>query len=346
MKLDFLSDRLIITKDDGTKAVKLVKDLTIFEDAMLKYIASVDDATPEQTGDSIILNEKINSLQKEVDSLKFKDATEIPSPPNPSEPVKFNDQTKGCTLKGAELKSSDINQIRAKSILIEDVKLESTKITLDAPESVKVSSMELTGEYPSDRTGTLIDDPCWIGEPKTVEISGFRNETESAWNGIFICHEQYTSAPSKVSISDCTFKNFKHNPIAIVSLAENGKATISNCKFDSCSFNNFRFSNYLNKSGISIDFINCEFCVIPGGDKTGAIYLRDIKSTAESGFNLFAPEKLTLNFYNCKVNGTPLTQVNCRIGTGDESQFIYVTQDKVNGFVPFDEAKYPTVNIH
>lgn len=346
MKLDFTVDKLVITKDDGTKLVKLVKDLTFFETAMWEYIASVDDTTPEQAGNSIVLNEKIDSLQKEVDSLKFKDATVVTPPSNPSEPVKFTDMTKDCTLKGAELKSSDINQLKAKSILVEDIKLESTKISMEAPDLIKVSSMELVGEYPSDRTGTLMDDPCWVGSPKTVEISGFKNDTESAWNGIFICHEQYPTAPSKVSISDCEFDNFKHNPIAIVSLEDNAKVTISNCKFNNCSFNNIRFSNFLNKSGITLDFVNCEFSVIPDGDKTGIFYLRDIKSTPEQEFNLFAPEKVTINLYYCKVNGAILTKSNFKMGTGDSSQILYVTQDKANGFVPYDESKYPTVNVY
>lgn len=160
-----------------------------------------------------------------------------------------------------------------------------------------------------------------------------------------------SSLPSKITIENCDFTApMTNNAISVYKTVDGCVIDVKNCVFHDCS-NALRLFN-MNNVNVTLNVENCTFKKWEEArpEYAGALILEDASSKsaeAEEANNLFAPEKVKVNFINCfgphgKLEAKDISKV---AGTKDEKQILYVYYH-VQKDIPFgDGSKYPTVSF-
>lgn len=166
--------------------------------------------------------------------------------------------------------------------------------------------------------------------------------------------------PKNVLIENCTFEGtLSNNAILVFGTQNDAVITIRNCHFKSVS-NGLRLSNKTNATNVVVNLENCTCDSWEGTPAyAGFILLQDYTTKYTSASenpataNLFAPEKITINFKNCygpqgKIMGS--VEDICGSGIADKQViYVYANYEKEGNkaaVVPFgDGSRYPTVHF-
>ena len=236
---------------------------------------------------------------------------------------------------------SGVSDIKGASITIDQLNVDNGRINAVSSGDVTVSNLSTAGNLPTSTSNAQFS----INTSESVEISNSkigqtsRNAIEIGLNG---------TAPKSVLIDNVHFISIlSNNAILIFNTGDNAVITISNCTFDKCS-NALRISNRDNVN-LTVNLINCEFGdwdTIP--EYAGVVICEDYTSksvAAEETANLFAPDKVTINFINCTHKGAKISFNDAAeiAGTKNvETQLVYVYYDQ-KGYIDYDIDRYPTI---
>lgn len=159
-----------------------------------------------------------------------------------------------------------------------------------------------------------------------------------------ICTSETTAAKYLIFDNLEFSGKLSNSGISILNLADNSVVTISNCNFARCS-NPIRISNNSNVRA-TINIVNCTFGEMESGEYGGIILFQDYKSASKEEVlanKQFGPDKITVNFTGCTMNGTAVNpeRIANVCGTKDANQLFYVFSSKT-GVLPYKADLYPT----
>ena len=233
-----------------------------------------------------------------------------------------------------------IKNVVAKSIDVKSMTASNAVVGMTATNDINVQSVSLTGNLPKETSNAQLK----INTSEYVKIT----KSTFAQTGYNAVEVGLQTAPKNVIIDGLDFTvPLSNNAILIFQHQDDAVITISNCHFADVS-NAVRISNKLNKRA-TVNIINCtvdKWDTRP--EWAGFLIMQDYSSgsqEAEEANNLFAPDKLTINFINVVgpdgkvIKPTNLAEV---CGTSDENQIIYVW-NSLGGTIPYgDGSRYPT----
>ena len=252
----------------------------------------------------------------------------------------LNQPTADMVITAAETPVEDAVNIVAKSIDVKSMNATNAVVSMTATNDVTVQSLSLTGDLPKATSNAQVK----INTSEYVKITK-SSFAQTGYNAVEIGLQ---TAPKNVIIDGLDFSaTLSNNAILIFQHQDDAVITISNCHFADVS-NAVRISNKLNKRA-TVNIINCTVDKWESNPEyTGFLIMQDYTSgsvEAEETNNLFAPDKLTINFINVVgpdgkvIKPTNLAEV---CGTSDENQIIYVWNSK-GGTIPYgDGSRYPT----
>ena len=233
-----------------------------------------------------------------------------------------------------------IKNVVAKSIDVKSMSASNAVVGMTATNDINVQSVSLTGNLPKETSNAQLK----INTSEYVKIT----KSTFAQTGYNAVEVGLQTAPKNVIIDGLDFTvPLSNNAILIFQHQDDAVITISNCHFADVS-NAVRISNKLNKRA-TVNIINCTVDKWDARSEwAGFLIMQDYTSgsvEAEETNNLFAPDKLTINFINVVgpdgkvIKPTNLAEV---CGTSDENQIIYVWNSK-GGTIPYgDGSRYPT----
>ena len=243
--------------------------------------------------------------------------------------------TQATTVSGKRVTMKNV------TVAVEDEGFKKAVLTAKASEgNVSLSGVKLEGAIADKATvqgivesnGEVIIKDCVFG------MKGYNN-----------INIGNSSLPSKITIENCDFTApMTNNAISVYKTVDGCVIDVKNCVFHDCS-NALRLFN-MNNVNVTLNVENCTFKKWEEArpEYAGALILEDASSKsaeAEEANNLFAPEKVKVNFINCfgphgKLEAKDISKV---AGTKDEKQILYVYYH-VQKDIPFgDGSKYPTV---
>ena len=237
--------------------------------------------------------------------------------------------------------------VNAKSVNIQEMAAENASINIKATDGdVTITNFENSGTVAKDTQGNA---QISINTDEYVSISDCTFGA-NGYNSLEIGLSNTT--PKSVTINNCVFNgNLSNNAINIFAQTDKAVITISNCTFENVS-NVLRISNRTNTSA-TFTFVNCTFNKWESGSEyTGAILCQDYTNTSAEACveaNLFAPEKIKINFVNCigpdgnKIVGS--SNPADYSGSGNDNQLVYVYCNKGGGVVAYDANRYPEVSF-
>ena len=252
----------------------------------------------------------------------------------------LNQPTADMVITAAETPVEDAVSIVAKSIDVKSMNATNAVVSMTATNDVTVQSLSLTGDLPKATSNAQVK----INTSEYVKITK-SSFAQTGYNAVEI---GFQTAPKNVIIDGLDFTApLSNNAILIFQHQDDAVITISNCHFAEVS-NAVRISNKLNKRA-TVNIINCTVDKWDARSEwAGFLIMQDYTSgsvEAEETNNLFAPDKLTINFINVVgpdgkvIKPTNLAEV---CGTSDENQIIYVWNSK-GGTIPYgDGSRYPT----
>lgn len=342
MTLTYSDLTLKFTLDDGTSKVYKINNPESLENQLLKYIAVLDDPTTSDIASSDLLEARLKEIEDKLVDLTRTNVIEQTA--TAGTPVNLNNTSADYNVSGEIDQASNI---KCKSLELSDSSIEASRLTVKASGEVDVKNLTISGEFNTQERENILN----VDDSLYVNIDGVKTEAEGQYNGIYISHDSRTTLqPKAVTITNCELKNFHHHPIVVDSVQGGTLITVSDCDFEGCYEENFRWSNSKNVGDVIINFSNCNFSTQNANEASepycGFIILHDIVSAAGKSAenNLFAPEKLTINFVGCKYNGKILTKDDLVMGSKKPDQLIYVYSSK-DGFIDYDESRYPKVTI-
>lgn len=332
--------------DDVTKIFD-VSDLVTKEEfhTELNYLSTKSDDEKEAreaadlklTADVMSLKAELEMLDAKLSRLSILHPEEVTVD---SETTVYEDTEKDFIVSGTvSAKTSVIGN----TVTLKATQLDSAPIAVKANTDVTITENELTGTISTDITNTAYA----INADGFVTIKDCTLNPESAYNAIEIGLSK--TSPKGVVIDNVDFAGkFSNNAISVFSTTDNAVITISNCHFENVS-NAVRLSNRDNRR-VTINILNCTFDKWEKGQYSGMIICQDYTSSSAQAAinnNLFAPEKVTINIQNCigpngKIEAADPEDI---CGTKQDNQLLYVYADK-GGFVTYDAARYPKLNIN
>lgn len=296
-------------------------------------IAYLDDIQKlEPTIDSLaalvqILNDKVEKLSKT--DIEVVDGTD----------ASLNDTTKDYVVVGDIAQTSSIT---AKSVTIKNSSIsDNARLSINAGD-VEVKGLAISGDFPKAQGGNAV---VKINESDYIVFRDMTFNSNDVYNGIEIGLNS-SKLPKYVLFDNCKFEGtFTNNPIIVFGTADDAIINIQNCSFDKVS-NILRLSNKANTKCV-VNISNCSVNQLETNPEyTGAILCQDYTSKGEEvANNLFSPEKITINFKNFKVAGKELvmpTNVQDLFEGPDKMVYLYNNTEKV---VPYEEGRFPKVNI-
>lgn len=316
--------------------------------------ALVSDKVAINSADMIGIIARLGQLEDRVIELSQTDRVEI------SDLTTATDVTKDVVINTVDPvlsptpvtgKSITVNKL---TVVASGAKSAMLTATADAGD-VNLKNIDLSGDMSTTNdTVQLIvesDEYCRI----TDSII-----TASGYNAINIGDKK---APKSVVIDNVQFLGeYRNNTISIYGTKDNAIVTISNCVFRKSS-NPLRIFNETNTK-LVVNLINCKFeewesttpeyagpilCedAFTKGEFTKAeLATAEGKAAAiakEKEYNRYSPGKVVINMINCTHNGKPIVFENLADVAGTknvDTQLIYV-YNHVEGFVEFDETRYP-----
>lgn len=297
-------------------------------------MAYLDDIQKlEPTIDSLaalvqILNDKVEKLSKT--DIEVVDGTDD----------SLNDTTKDYVVVGDIAQTSSIT---AKSVTIKNSSIsDNARLSINAGD-VEVKGLAISGDFPKAQGGNAV---VKINESDYIVFRDMTFNSNDVYNGIEIGLNS-SKLPKYVLFDNCKFEGtFTNNPIIVFGTADDAIINIQNCSFDKVS-NILRLSNKANTKCV-VNISNCSVNQLETNPEyTGAILCQDYtsKKGEEVANNLFSPEKITINFKNFKVAGKELvmpTNVQDLFEGPDKMVYLYNNTEEV---VPYEEGRFPKVNI-
>lgn len=297
-------------------------------------MAYLDDIQKlEPTIDSLaalvqILNDKVEKLSKT--DIEVVDGTD----------ASLNDTTKDYVVVGDIAQTSSIT---AKSVTIKNSSIsDNARLSINAGD-VEVKGLAISGDFPKAQGGNAV---VKINESDYIVFRDMTFNSNDVYNGIEIGLNS-SKLPKYVLFDNCKFEGtFTNNPIIVFGTADDAIINIQNCSFDKVS-NILRLSNKANTKCV-VNISNCSVNQLETNPEyTGAILCQDYtsKKGEEVANNLFSPEKITINFKNFKVAGKELvmpTNVKDLFEGPDKMVYLYNNTEEV---VPYEEGRFPKVNI-
>lgn len=296
-------------------------------------MAYLDDIQKlEPTIDSLaalvqILNDKVEKLSKT--DIEVVDGTD----------ASLNDTTKDYVVVGDIAQTSSIT---AKSVTIKNSSIsDNARLSINAGD-VEVKGLAISGDFPKAQGGNAV---VKINESDYIVFRDMTFNSNDVYNGIEIGLNS-SKLPKYVLFDNCKFEGtFTNNPIIVFGTADDAIINIQNCSFDKVS-NILRLSNKANTKCV-VNISNCSVNQLETNPEyTGAILCQDYTSKGEEAANnLFSPEKITINFKNFKVAGKELvmpTNVQDLFEGPDKMVYLYNNTEEV---VPYEEGRFPKVNI-
>lgn len=296
-------------------------------------IAYLDDIQKlEPTIDSLaalvqILNDKVEKLSKT--DIEVVDGTD----------ASLNDTTKDYVVIGDIAQTSSIT---AKSVTIKNSSIsDNARLSINAGD-VEVKGLAISGDFPKAQGGNAV---VKINESDYIVFRDMTFNSNDVYNGIEIGLNS-SKLPKYVLFDNCKFEGtFTNNPIIVFGTADDAIINIQNCSFDKAS-NILRLSNKANTKCV-VNISNCSVNQLDTNPEyTGAILCQDYTSKGEEvANNLFSSEKITINFKNFDVAGKELvmpTNVQDLFEGPDKMVYLYNDTEEV---VPYEEGRFPKVNI-
>lgn len=296
-------------------------------------MAYLDDIQKlEPTIDSLaalvqILNDKVEKLSKT--DIEVVDGTD----------ASLNDTTKDYVVVGNIAQTSSIT---AKSVTIKNSSIsDNARLSINAGD-VEVKGLAISGDFPKAQGGNAV---VKINESDYIVFRDMTFNSNDVYNGIEIGLNS-SKLPKYVLFDNCKFEGtFTNNPIIVFGTADDAIINIQNCSFDKVS-NILRLSNKANTKCV-VNISNCSVNQLDTNPEyTGAILCQDYTSKGEEvANNLFSPEKITINFKNFNVAAKELvmpTNVQDLFEGPDKIVYLYNDTEEV---VPYEEGRFPKVNI-
>lgn len=291
------------------------------------------------------LNATVQILQSKVDVLT-KTNTEVVSVDGSAGELK--DSSKDYIVSGSINENAEIvgKSISLKSIKVSD----NARLKLNAGD-VEAKDLNISGSFPKANGNTVIS----VNNAEFIVFKDMVFDASEVYNGIEIGLASNSVLPKNILFDNCKFQGeFSNNAILVFGTQDNAIITLNNCYFEKIS-NALRLSNKSNASGVVVNINNC---TVDQWDTRaswqGFLILEDYTSKSDEealANNLFAPEKITINFNNLVYQGKKVMpeDVASVCGTKDENQVVYVCIDSAsdgNYVVAYDKNRYPTINFN
>lgn len=291
------------------------------------------------------LNATVQILQSKVDVLT-KTNTEVVSVDGSAGELK--DSSKDYIVSGSINENAEIvgKSISLKSIKVSD----NARLKLNAGD-VEAKDLNISGSFPKANGNTVIS----VNNAEFIVFKDMVFDASEVYNGIEIGLASNSVFPKNILFDNCKFQGeFSNNAILVFGTQDNAIITLNNCYFEKIS-NALRISNKMNAKGVVVNINNC---TVDQWDTRvpwqGFLILEDYTSKSDEealANNLFAPEKITINFNNLVYQGKKVMpeDVASVCGTKDENQVVYVCIDSAsdgNYVVAYDKNRYPTINFN
>ena len=293
------------------------------------------------------LNATVQILQSKVDVLT-KTNTEVVSVDGSAGELK--DSSKDYIVSGSINENAEIvgKSISLKSIKVSD----NARLKLNAGD-VEAKDLNISGSFPKANGNTVIS----VNNAEFIVFKDMVFDASEVYNGIEIGLASNSVLPKNILFDNCKFQGeFSNNAILVFGTQDNAIITLNNCYFEKIS-NALRISNKMNAKGVVVNINNCTVDQWDtGAPWQGFLILEDYTSKSDEealANNLFAPEKITINFNNLVYQGKKVMpeDVASVCGTKDENQVVYVcidsaSDDNYNYVVAYDKNRYPTINFN
>lgn len=350
------SEALITVNESLQTSINTVNDKVDTLETKVLENSSVNDQQTSEIGfmKSPVANitailDRLTVLEGKVEAIRHADV-EVPEIP---EAVTDNKgQTSKTVSSEAEVIVKDVQTdtdkfvVSAKAVELKDVKSQNNTVVINSQGDVTISGMENSGTLARTVSNSQVS--LQSGEYVKITDSKFGQD---GYNVVEIGLSATTVPPKNVIIDNCDFTKVSNNAILVFGMQDDGVVTISNCHFGEVS-NCVRYSNRTNSKNVTFNFVNCT-CDKWDTDPTWAGFMicQDYTSgTKEAENNLFAPEKVKVNFINCtgpkgKINSENYGTAEEFCGSLDaDKQLVYVWNSK-GGSVPYNKTKFPQVTL-
>ena len=311
-----------------------------------KKIAFIDDIDilnnkiDSIIGNLSLLNNKVLLLESKYNSIIEENSEVIPEF-NGGDSI--NDSTKSYILNSSDINSTSI--INAKSIVMNDTTLTNNARLKVNANNVEINKMNVSGEFPKSEGNTVVS----INNSKNVTFKDMSFGPNNAYNGIEIGLNNDNDLPQNILIDNCNFTTaLNNNAISIFGTSNDAIVTISNCYFEKVS-NVLRISNKSN-TNCTINIINCVIKEWEANPEYSGLfvcqdYTSKTKEDVESN-NLFGNGKIIINLINCTTPDTDYSMGKISGDNEHNSKVIgYLYADNGGGLIPFNQDKYPTLNV-
>lgn len=319
------------------------------------WVESKGYLTEHQDISGLATKEEVEGLKATVDSLSA--AIEVlqgklDSIKNNIEVVEISggetgmdDITKDYIISGSVNKSTAIT---GKSITMNGVTVSDNARLILKAEDVELKGLTISGDFPKETDNCVIN----IKESEFIVFKDMVFDSSNAYNGVEISLNNETILPKNILFDNCKFLgDFSNNAILVYATQDNAVITLNNCHFDKIS-NALRISNTTNAKGVVVNINNC---TVDQWDTRatyqGFLLCEDYVSKTEEealANNLYAPEKITVNFNNLVYQNKKVMpeDISSVCGTKDENQIVYIFIDSVLDVIAYDRSRYPTINFN
>lgn len=307
----------------------------IDEKADISDLTRVESQSAATSGDIVTINSTLEIMQKQIQALKTPETEAAdPNTANVSQPDKNIVISNGSVTTTAD--ENFTRQITAKSIQVEDIAVESSRVVFDANDDVVISGFESSGDLKKSTSNAAVS----IYSNADVKITN-STVNQTGYNAIEIGLSD-DKAPKNVLIDGITFDSkMSNNAILIFAHQKDALITISNCHFKDVS-NCVRLSNRLNVPA-KVRFVNCtcdKWDTKPQWN--GFLILEDYTSkTKEEYLEQKRFHNLDIQFVNCygpfgKIEGTAE-----ELFSNNENQVAYIYVDADLSLPVYNEAEFP-----
>lgn len=307
----------------------------IDEKADIADLTRVESQSAATSGDIVTINSTLEIMQKQIQALKTPETEAAdPNTANVSQPDKNIVISNGSVTTTAD--ENFTRQITAKSIQVEDIVVESSRVVFDANDDVVISGFESSGDLKKSTSNAAVS----IYSNADVKITN-STVNQTGYNAIEIGLSD-DKAPKNVLIDGITFDSkMSNNAILIFAHQKDALITISNCHFKDVS-NCVRLSNRLNVPA-KVRFVNCTCDKWDTNPQwNGFLILEDYTSkTKEEYLEQKRFHNLDIQFVNCygpfgKIEGTAE-----ELFSNNENQVAYIYVDADLSFPVYNEAEFP-----
>ncbi len=293
--------------------------------------------------------DRITGLEMKVNNLSRANIVNIPS----AAQITYSDPT-GDVVIEADQTMTQLSEITAKSVEVKSLDINSdisapAKFIVYTDGQVEISNLEIEGAYKAAAyEGTQVS--VYSSDYVSIKDCEFNASGRNAIE-IGLDVPASTRVSKSIFIDNCHFNGtLGNNAISVFGQQNDTIVKISNCTFTDVS-NVLRISNRTNTKATFI-LENCTFSKWESDPQYGGVVIcQDYKSgsvEAEESNNLFAPEKIKIQFINCtgpdgnKIVGSDNPADYC--ASGNENQLLYV-YGNAGGIVSYDPARYPEVTF-